>query len=78
MFLARKDGLIMARVKVTRESESGRNLEFVDTSTGSHMTRTQFVREIKRGNYDDYYVRNINGIPTPCGKPDDNKKNNLG
>lgn len=68
----------MARVKVTRESESGRNLGFVDTSTGSRMSRAQFVSEIKRGSYDEYYVRNINGIPTPCGKPDNNKKNNLG
>ncbi|WP_288312204.1 hypothetical protein [uncultured Eubacterium sp.] len=42
------------------------------------MTRAKFVREINRGTYDDYYVREINGIPTPCSKPDSNQKNNLG
>ena len=28
--------------------------------------------------YDGYYVRDINGIPTPCSKPDNKTRNNLG
>lgn len=41
------------------------------------MTRAQFVHRIKSGSYNDYYVRDINGIATPCGKPDGRKSNNL-
>ncbi len=66
------------RVTVTQESETGRNERFHDNSTGADMTRAGFVREIKRGTYDNYYVREINGVPTPCSKPDSNKNNNLG
>ena len=66
------------RVIVTRESSSGRNLNFSDSRTGKSMTRAQFVREIRSGNYDDYYVRTINGIATPASNPDGSSRNNLG
>lgn len=66
------------RVTVTQETDSGRNTRFHDNLTGENMTRTQFVNKIKNGSYDDYYVRNVNGLPTPCSKPDGSKKNNLG
>lgn len=65
-------------VKVISESESGRNLRFVDTSTNKQMTRNQFVREIGRGNYEGYHVRNINGVDTPVSNPDRSERNNLG
>lgn len=73
----RKD-LYMARVIVTKESESGRNQNFLDIQIGVQMTRKQFVAAIKQGLYDEYYVRQINNILTPCSKPDDSKTNNLG
>ncbi len=41
------------------------------------MTRTQFVREIEQGNFDNYHVRKINGIKTPVSNPDDKEGNNL-
>lgn len=41
------------------------------------MTRKEFVEEIKAGKYDNYHVRNINGIDTPCSNPDKSKNNNL-
>lgn len=66
------------KVQVISESESGRNQRFKDCSTGKEMTRNQFVKEIKAGNYEDYYVRKINNIDTPVSKPDGNEKNNLG
>lgn len=66
------------RVTVTQESETGRNERFHDNITGADMTRAKFVRKINKGSYDDYYVREINGVPTPCSKPDSNKSNNLG
>ena len=65
------------RVTVTRENSTGTNTQFHDNITGVDMTRASFVRQIKNGSYDDYYVRNINGVPTPCSKPDSSKSNNL-
>lgn len=66
------------RVSVTRESSSGRNMRFHDNYRGTNMTRAQFVKEIKRGNYENYHVRNINGVETPVSNPDSTKNNNLG
>lgn len=66
------------RVSVTSQSNTGRNLTFHDNFTGSNMTRNQFVREIKSGNYKNYSVKNINGLDTPVSKPDKTKNNNLG
>ena len=66
------------RVTVTSESPTGRNKTFHDNVTGRNMNAEQFVRSIERGNYPGYYVREINGIPTPVSKPDGNTKNNLG
>ena len=69
---------MIKRVTVTRESNTGRNTNFHDNVTGNNMTRQQFVRKIRDGSYDGYYVRDINGIPTPCSKPDKKTRNNLG
>ena len=67
-----------ATVKVISENDTGRNTKFKDMTTGREMTRPQFVNEIKSNNYDKYYVRNVNGVPTPVSKPDGNERNNLG
>ena len=64
-------------VIVTSESDSGRNLQFFDKKTGEKMNRAEFVREIKQGNFDDYHVRVINGVPTPASNPDRSEANNL-
>jgi hypothetical protein len=65
------------RVTVTHESPSGRNTNFRDNRTGSNMTRAQFVNQINNGNYEKYYVRDINGVATPVSKPDASLSNNL-
>ena len=65
-------------IKVTRESDSGRNQHFHDNFTGTDMTRAQLVREIEHGNYSNYHVREINGVKTPVSNPDGNSRNNLG
>lgn len=70
--------MLKPRITVTSESESGRNQTFHDNKTGKDMTRNQFVSQINSGNYDNYYVREINGLKTPVSKPDGNEKNNLG
>lgn len=64
-------------VRVISESDSGRNQRFHDDKTGKNMTRTEFVQEIKKGNYDDYHVRKVNGLATPVSNPDRKESNNL-
>lgn len=66
------------RITVTHESNTGRNERFHDNFTGANMTRNQFVNQIKQGNYENYHVRNINGVPTPVSNPDKTRNNNLG
>lgn len=64
-------------VRVTQESDSGRNQQFRDGSTGRRMSRTEFVRQIENGNYPGYHVRKINGLKTPASNPDKSEGNNL-
>ena len=66
------------RITVNKESPTGRNLTFHDNVTGRNMNASQFVKSINNGNYSDYHVRIINGVPTPCSNPDKSKTNNLG
>lgn len=66
------------RITVTRESESGRNEYFHDNYSNIDMTRNQFVAAIQNGEYQNYHVRNINGIDTPVSNPDKTRNNNLG
>lgn len=65
------------KVRVTQETESGRNQHFVDTSTGRRMSREEFVRQIDKGNYPAYHTRKINGVRTPASNPDKSESNNL-
>jgi len=65
------------RITVTSESNTGRNQKFHDNYNGNDMTRAQFVKEIERGNYQNYHVRNINGVKTPVSNPDNTSNNNL-
>ena len=66
------------RVSVTNENATGRNTRFHDNYTHADMTRAQFVREIRSGNYENYHVRMINGVATPVSNPDSSTNNNLG
>ena len=74
-----KGGVFMRkRVTVTSESSTGRNMTFHDNYTGGDMSRIQFVNSIKSGKYDNYHIRNINGVDTPVSNPDRSTNNNLG
>ena len=67
-------------VRKIKESDTGRNIEFIDISTETKMTRAEFVSAIEKDKNDyanDYYVRKQNGIKTPVSKPDGKKRNNL-
>lgn len=63
-------------VTVTRESDTGRNERFHDGNRD--MSRSEFVRRIRQGEYPGYHVREIDGVPTPVSNPDDKEGNNLG
>ncbi len=65
------------RIKVTQESDSGRNQKFHDNRTGADMSRAQFVKKIEDGGYDNYHVRKINNVKTPVSNPDGKEGNNL-
>jgi hypothetical protein len=65
------------RISVTQENETGRNERFRDNYTGEDMSRAKLVRRIKRGEYKNYHVREINGIETPVSNPDGSEHNNL-
>lgn len=64
-------------VRTTSENDSGRNTNFYDKKTGESMTRAGFVKKIEHGDYDDYHVREINGLKTPVSNPDGKEGNNL-
>lgn len=66
------------RIKVTAQDENGRNTDFHDNFKGNDMTREEFVDKIKRGEYPNYHIRNINGVDTPVSNPDPKRNNNLG
>ena len=66
------------RISVLQETDSGRNKIFKDNYKDKQMTDKQFVKEIKSGNYENYHIRNINGIDTPVSNPDGSRNNNLG
>lgn len=66
------------RVKVTDESDTGRNQRFHDNYTDKDMTRKHFVDKIKSGEYPNHHIRNINGVDTPVSNPDKSESNNLG
>lgn len=68
----------MSRIRVTRQSKTGRNTNFKDQTTNRYMNRKTFVKSIESGNYKNYHIRVINGVKTPVSNPDTCKKNNLG
>lgn len=64
-------------IKATRETPTGRNTHFVNTSTGRHMNREQLVTSIRKGTYSGYHIRMIHGIATPVSNPDGKTNNNI-
>lgn len=65
------------RVSTTEESPTGRNERFRDNQTGQEMSRGEFVQRIRVGQYPNYHVRDVNGVPTPVSNPDKSENNNL-
>ena len=65
------------RVSVTKESKTGRNLEFRDPTKKQEMSRAEFVKRIEKGEYKGYHIRKVNGTKTPASNPDSSEKNKL-
>lgn len=74
----------MAKQKliVTKESKTGRNIEFQDTRNNRIMSDRELISRLKTGNSsynEDYCLKHDkNGKEYTSSKPDGNVKNNLG
>lgn len=74
----------MAKSKliVTRETKTGRNVQFQDTRNNRIMSDKELISRLKTGNSsynEDYYVKHDkNRKEYVSSKPDGNEKNNLG
>lgn len=68
------------KLKVSKESQSGLNTEFVNVETGRHIPLQQAVDQINKGNknYENYQVVNrSNGTTYIRSKADGLKGNNI-
>lgn len=68
------------KLKVSKESISGLNTEFVNVESGRHIPLEQVISQIKKGNksYDNYQVVNkSDGTMYVRSKADGIKNNNI-
>lgn len=68
-------------LKVTKESDTGRNVEFQNIGNNEKLTDKELITRLETGNsvYNDrYYIKHQNGEKFIVSKPDGNKKDNLG
>ena len=68
------------QLKVSKESKSGLNTEFINVETGRHIPLEQAIAQINKGNknYENYQVVNRNdGTSYIRSNADGVKKNNI-
>lgn len=68
-------------LKVTKESSSGRNLEFQNIGNNEKLTASELINRLETGNsaYNDrYYIKHQDGKKYIVSKSDGKEKNNLG
>lgn len=65
------------QLEVIKESSTGLNTRFRDTSTKEEMTRGEAARRVNKGDYPDYHVANYEGTKVIRSNPDRSKSNNL-
>lgn len=67
---------------VTKETKTGRNIEFQDPRNNRKMTNKELISRLETGNssYNEEYCikHDKNGRKYVSSKPDENKENNLG
>ncbi len=69
---------IKNKVFVVKESKKGKNLFYFDFEKSLILSRSEFISEIKTGNYPFYEIRIVKGDETPVSKKNKNIPNNLG
>lgn len=68
-------------LKVTKESNSGRNLEFQNIRNNEKITARELIKRLETGKsaYNDgYYIKHQDRKKYIVSKPDGKEKNNLG
>lgn len=73
-------GREIMNLKVTKQSETGLNTEFVNIDTGRHVTLDHAIQQINNGNpnYMNYQAVNLpNGTTYIRSKADGSKNNNI-
>lgn len=71
---------MMPKVKVIKETKSGKNIVFQNTENHEKMTLNQFIKRIESGKsvYSDrYYIKHDSSGKTPVSKPNRSKKDNI-
>lgn len=70
----------MMKLKVSKESETGLNTEFVNIESGRKINLEQAIRQVEKGNpsYQNYVVvKNSNGTTYLRSKPNGSLKDNI-
>lgn len=68
------------KLRVTQQSDTGLNTQFVNTESGRHVSLDHAIQQINNGNpnYSNYTtVTNPNGTTYIRSNPDGNTKNNI-
>lgn len=71
---------MMPKVKVIKETNTGKNIVFQNTGNHEKLTLNQFINRIESGKsvYSDrYYIKHDSSGKTPVSKPNRNKKDNI-
>ncbi len=68
----------MGRLKVTKQSETGKNIRFKDAVTNRYMSLEQAVKAVNNGTYEGYHVRHTKNGDIIASNPDNSTNNNLG
>ncbi len=69
------------KLKVTKESETGENLEFQNIGNNEKLTSNELIKRLETGNsvYNEgYYIKHQDGKKYVVSKPDGKENNNLG
>jgi hypothetical protein len=69
---------LKSKVVVIKESKKGKNLLYLDVDNSTILAKSEFILQIKDGQYPRYEIRTINGEETPVSKKDNTIPNNLG
>lgn len=70
----------MGKIKMIKETKTGKNILFENTGNHHKMTLNQFISKIESGNSvysNEYYIKNDCSGKTPVSRPNKTTKDNL-